>query len=53
MIMKLLRESESQKKIDVNWSQKFLQRRSKLVLIFSQALNKKRAVMHNDQIINA
>ena len=53
MAMKLLRESGSQEEIGVNWSQKFLQRRSELVSIFSQALDKERAAMHNDQIISA
>ena len=53
MATELLRESGSQEEIGVNWSQKFLQRRSELISVFSQTLDKERAAMHNDQIISA
>ncbi len=52
MTMKLLWSSQQNDDLNINWIQRFLQRHTKLTFVFSQALNKERAVTHNKELIN-
>lgn len=51
MAMELLRAAGETEELGVNWVQRFLFRHSHLVSVFSQALNKERAVMHDEEVI--
>ncbi len=51
MAMKLLRAAEETEELRINWTQRFLFRHSHLISVFSQALNKERATMHDEEVI--
>ena len=51
MAMELLRAAGETEELGVNWTQRFLFRHPHLVSVFSQALDKERAAMHDEEVI--
>ena len=53
MAIELLRKNQSHDDLGINWIQKFLSRHPELASTFSQPLNKKRAVMPDEEKVNS